>query len=109
MVTAELAACLPVLMVVLAVALTAVSAVAKRARLQDAAREAARAAARGDDTRASALAQQVAPHSRVIIRRTAAEVDAVVTASIHPFGGWLPGMTISERAVAAIEQRGGSP
>ena len=44
MVSAELAAALPVLMLVLAVAVSAVAVVGARVRLQDAAREAARSA-----------------------------------------------------------------
>jgi hypothetical protein len=109
MVTAELAACLPVLMVVLGVALTAVGAVGFRTRLQDAAREAARAAARGDDGAARRLVAQSAPGARLEIRRRAGVVVAVVTGQVRLIGGWLPSMSTSEQAVAAIEPRGGSP
>ena len=55
--TAELATCLPVLVLLLAVELSAVSVAGQRVRMQDAAREAARAAARGDDATARRLAQ----------------------------------------------------
>jgi hypothetical protein len=108
-VTAELAACLPVLVLVLAVALTAVSAVAARARLQDAAREAARAAARGDPAAARRLAEQAAPGAQLSVAADAAEVVVVVHARVHPLAGFLPGMSITERAVAAVEPTGGSP
>lgn len=108
-VTAELAACLPVLVLVLAVALTAVSAVAARARLQDAAREAARAAARGDQPAARRLAGQAAPGARLTLTVDTADVVAVVRATVHPLAGFLPGMSITERAVAAVEPTGGSP
>jgi hypothetical protein len=108
-VTAELAACLPVLMLVLAVALTAVGGVAARTRLQDAAREAARAAARGDRSAALRLATDVAPGARVSLTRDGSDVVAVVRDRVHPFGGWLPALAVSARAVARIEPRGGSP
>jgi hypothetical protein len=109
MVTAELAACLPVLMVVLAVALTAVDAVSLRTRLHDAAAEAARAAARGDDAAARRLVAQAAPGACLAITHRSGVVVAVVTRQVRAFGGWLPSMTATERAVAAIEPRGGSP
>jgi hypothetical protein len=109
MVTAELAACLPVLVLVLAVALTAVSAVGARTRAQDAAREAARAAARGDEAAARLLADRAAPGSRLTLATDAGDVVAVVRLRLHPLGGWLPGPAITERAVAAVEPTGESP
>ncbi|MDT4911252.1 MAG: hypothetical protein QOC66_380 [Pseudonocardiales bacterium] len=109
MVTAELAACLPVLVLILAVALTAVSAVGVRVRVQDAAREAARAAARGDQMAARELAARAAPGAVLTITRDSANVVAVVRGRVHPLGGWLPAVTVTERAVAAIEPQGGSP
>lgn len=109
MVTAELAACLPVLVLVLAVMLTAVSVVAARVRLQDAAREAARATARGDPAAARRLATESAPGSVVHLTRGSGDVVAVVRVRVHPFGGWLPALTITERAVAAVEPTGGAP
>ncbi len=109
MVTAELAACLPVLVLILAVALTAVSAVSARVRLQDAAREAARAAARGDPTTAQRLATSAAPGSHLTLTADAGDVVAVVRATVRPLGGVLPAMSITERAVAAVEPTGASP
>jgi Flp pilus assembly protein TadG len=109
MVTAELAACLPVLMLVLAVALTAVGGVAGRARLQDAARESAREAARGDPAAAHRLVAELAPGAAVTLTRDGSMVVAVVRARVHPLGGWLPGFSISAQAVAEIEPRGGAP
>ncbi len=103
MVTAELAAGLPVLVLVLAVALTAVSAVGARVRLQDAAREAARAAARGDPAVGRQLAGQAAPGARLTLTTGSEVVTAIVRAEIHPLGGWLPTITVTERAVAAAE------
>ena len=103
MVTAELAACLPVLMLVLGVALTAVAVAAARVRTQDAAREAARAAGRGDDPAAHRLAVEVAPGSRLFLARDSSTVVATVRSRVHPLGGWLPPITVTERCVAAVE------
>lgn len=109
MVTAELAAALPVLMLVLAVVLTAVAVVQARVRAQDAAREAARAAARGDSATARRLAAHAAPTGRLTLTESGTELTAVVDIRIRPLGGWLPGFTISERAVAAVEAKAASP
>ena len=108
-VTAELAACLPVLMLILAVSLTAVGGVATRVRLQDAAREAARLAARGDPAAALRVATQVAPGARTTLIRDGPTIVAVVRARVHPLGGWLPALPVSARAVAEIEPRSGAP
>lgn len=109
MVTAELAACLPVLVLVLGVALTAVSVVAARVRLADAASEAARAAARGDPAAARRLAELTAPGARVRLSVAGADVTARADSVVHPFGGWLPSIAVAEQAVAAIEPRAGAP
>ena len=109
MVTAELAACLPVLVLVLGVAISAVAVVAERVRLQDAAREAARAAGRGDRLIALRLAGEAAPGARVTISVGDASVVAVASARVHPLGGWLPSFTVTERCVAAVEPKAASP
>ena len=109
MVTAELAACLPVLVLVLAAALTAVSVVAARVRAQDAAREAARAGARGDVAAAHRLAGESAPGASLQLAASATEVVATVREQVHPLGGWLPAFTVTERAVAAAEPTGRGP
>lgn len=109
MVTAEMAACLPVLVLMLAVALSAVSVAGVRVRAQDAAREAARAAARGDPGQARQLAQRVAPGVTVDITTQGDEVIAMARISVHPVAGWLPSMTVTERAVAAVEPEAASP
>lgn len=103
MVTAELAACLPVLVLLLAVALSAVSVASLRVRAQDAAREAARAAARGDQGTALALARAAAPGAQIRIATTDSEVSAVATVHGHLPVPFLPDVTVSERAVAARE------
>jgi Flp pilus assembly protein TadG len=107
MVTAELAATLPVLMILLAAAVSAVSVAGQRVRAADAAREAARAAARGDAGTARRLAAQAAPGASVTIGVPDDQVTATVRLVVHPLGGWLPAVRIVEHAVAAREP--GSP
>ena len=102
-VTAELALCLPVLVLFLAVVLSAVSVGDTRVRAQDAAREAARAAARGDNTAARELAQPAAPGVELTLTTSGDQVTATVRVSAHLLARWLPAVTVVERAVAAIE------
>lgn len=108
-VTAELATCLPVLVLLLAVVLSAVSVSGVRVRAQDAAREAARAAARGDAAAADRLAQQYAPGAVITIARSAEEVTVVARVRANLLARWLPAVTVTERAVAAIEPTSGVP
>ena len=108
MVTAELAAALPILMILVGVALAAVSVAGQRVRTADAAREAARAAARGDSVAARRLAAEAAPSAAVTISRSGDRVVAQVRLALHPMGGWLPAVQIVERAVAAAEPGGQS-
>jgi Flp pilus assembly protein TadG len=103
MVTAEMAAAMPVLMILLGVALSAVSVAGQRVRAADAAREAARAAARGDPATRSRLAARVAPGAAVSISRSGDQVVASVRVAVHPMGGWLPALHVVEQAVAAAE------
>ena len=109
MATAELAACLPVLMLVLAVALSAVSVAGARVRAQDAAREAARAAARGDAGAAQQLAHREAPGASVSLHTAGTLAVAVIRSTVRPLGGWLPAFSVVEQSVAAVEPKAGSP
>ena len=104
MVTLELAACLPVLVLVLLAALGAIAVAGAQVRATDAAREAARLAARGD-AGAVALARAVAPGARVDIRADGTDVVAVVHLRVALFAGRLPGIEVSASAVAASEPR----
>jgi Flp pilus assembly protein TadG len=109
MATAELAAALPVLMLVLAVAVSAVAVVGARVRLQDAAREVARAAARGDLAAGRALAARDDSTATVQVNRDGAEVVAVARQRVHPLAAWLPSVSLREQAVAAIEPGASAP
>jgi Flp pilus assembly protein TadG len=104
MVTAELAACLPVLVILIFVGLAAVSVADQRVRAQDAAAEVARADARGDTAVAARLFAQTAPRGATYsVRTDAGQVIVTVTVSTQPVGGLFGHYTVTERAVAAIE------
>lgn len=105
MVTAEAAVVLPVLVFVLAAALAAVSVVTAQMRCTDAAREGARAAARGEsDAAVQQIAASSAPDgSGVTVTRNADTATVRVTASVPLFPGLGPAMTVSDSATAALE------
>jgi hypothetical protein len=87
------------LVVVLVLCIGAIAAVAAQIRCIDAAREAARLAARGDPS-AVAVAQRVAPTGAgVAVRSDGGYVTATVTVAATG----LPGLTVSAEAVAAVE------
>jgi len=88
--TAELAVSLPALMLMVFVALTAVASVRTQLECVDAAREAARAAARGESGVDAAAAD-------------GETVRATVSARVHPLGGRLPGFDVGATAVASAE------
>jgi len=105
MVTAETAVVLPVLVFVLAAALAAVSVVTAQMRCTDAAREGARAAARGESSAAVLrIAASSAPDaSTVTVDQDGETVTVQVTASVPLFPGLGPSMTVSDSATAALE------
>jgi hypothetical protein len=110
MVTAELAASLPVLMLILAVAVAAVSIGGARVRAQDAASASARASARGDPASGRRLFAQLAPPgSSLDLTSDSSEVTATVRLDVRPLGGWLGHYTVVERAVAMPEPERPSP
>ena len=101
-VTVELAVALPAIMILLLTGLAAVNAVATNMRCVDAAREAARAEARGEP--GVAAGQRAAPAgANVSVTATGDTVTATVLAVTHPLGGRLPGFTVVATAVAARE------
>ncbi len=105
MVTAETAVVLPVLVFILISALAAVSVVTAQMRCTDAAREGARAAARGEsDAAVSQIAASSAPAgSAVSVSRNGDRVTVAVSASVALFAGLGPSMTVSDDATAALE------
>jgi hypothetical protein len=82
------------------VCLGGLTAIAAQVRCIDAAREAARLSARGDDKSAEAAVRAVAPAGAVLhTRRDGGFVVATVTAT----STLLPGVTVGAKAVAAVE------
>jgi hypothetical protein len=90
------------LVVVLMLCLAGIAAVSMQVRCIDAAREAARLAARGDERSAVAAAHGVAPSGAALqLRRDGDFVVATVTARSN----LLPALRLTATAVAAIEAR----
>ncbi len=93
---------LPALVLMIFIAMTAVTAVLTQLRCVDAAREAARAAARGES--GVAAGRRVAPEgASVAVTEAGGTVRAEVRTRIHPLGGRLPGLEVDATAVAAVE------
>lgn len=100
--TAELAAGLPALMLLLVAGLTAVNAVGTRVACVDAAREAALAAARGEP--GTVAATRYAPDGAEVSVTVAGDrVTATVRAPVRTFGTRLPRLVVAAEAVAAVE------
>jgi hypothetical protein len=96
----EAAFALAALVVVLVFCVSGLTAVSMQVRCVDAAREAARLAARGDDASASSAARRIAPDgAAVVLRRDGGFVVATVTAK----SALLPGVTVAGEAVAVDE------
>jgi Flp pilus assembly protein TadG len=107
--TAELAMVLPILVAVTIGLVWLLSVGAAQIRVVDAARETARAVARGDaDGEAVARGREVAPDgASVTVSRGAGEVRAVASGEVRGPGGifgFLPGVTVRSEAVAAAEE-----
>ncbi len=109
MVTAEAAVALPVLFVVLALAVWALACVSAQLRCVDAARAAARLAARGETPGVVlAAGREAGPRGASISTGRAGEqVVVTVRAEVRPFGGALralPAVSVSARAAALREE-----
>ena len=108
--TAEAAVALPALVVVLGLAVAAVVTLDGELRCVDAARVAARVAARGDSDRAaSRAAAEVAPRGAgVQVAHHGREVRVTVAVTLRA-GRWLPGLPLRARAVAQTEPGTAAP
>ncbi|HEX6968845.1 MAG TPA: TadE family type IV pilus minor pilin [Micromonosporaceae bacterium] len=100
--TAELAAGLPALLLLLFVGLTAINAVTARAQCVDAAREAALAASRGEPGEPAGM-RAAPPGATVSVTGHGDTVVATVRVPVGVFGTRLPRLTVTARAVAAVE------
>ena len=105
MATAELAVVLPTLVLVIAAGLAMVSVVLAQVRCVDAAREAARAAARGESWEVvhSAAVQAAPSGAKVEVGGSHEEVRVTVSARARRVGGLLPAFPVSAEAVALRE------
>jgi len=104
MVTIELAAALPVLVLLMGVGLGAIDVARARVACLDAAREGARAAARADDAAAYDWAMRVAPAgAQVVVSRVGPTVTVDVQAWVHPAGLPQPAVQVRGSATAWIE------
>ena len=108
--TAEAAVALPALLVVLALAVGILVSVGAELRCVDAARAAARVAARGDDDAAARRsAAEVAPRGgNVQVEHRGTQVQVRVSDDLRPFP-LFPPIHVSARAVADIEPRAAQP
>lgn len=107
-VTAEIATALPALVMVVIGAVWVVSVGLTQLRCADAAREAARAAARGDEPAVvSSVAEAAAPDGAVVQVRVERDIVTVeVAARVPPplpFGDHVPAPTVRASAVAVKE------
>lgn len=94
--TAELAASLPAVVLLLLAGLTAVTAVGTQTRCVDAARDVALALSRGEPRPADHLPSGAS----VAVNSSGDRIEVTVTAPV--FVGWRS-LTVSGRAVAAVE------
>ena len=113
MVTAETAVVLPVLLLVLAAAVAAVVVVGSQLRCVDAAREGARAAARGDtaDTVTGLVTRAAPDGARATVGAHGGEggtVTVTVSASVAPLGPLPFRVTVSASATA-VREPGAAP
>jgi Flp pilus assembly protein TadG len=104
-VTVEAALALCSLVTVLALVLAAVSAVAAQLRCVDAAREAARLTARGEQDRAELLARRIAPRGATVAVTVHGD-EILARVSADPVAGLLPGLDVGAEAAAVMEPVG---
>lgn len=107
MVTVEIAVAVIAVVVVAAMMMFCVGVGVAQVRTQEAARTAAREAARGEsDAVVRQAAQRNSPGASVRINRRSDEIEVVVSRRIEPLGSIsLPGVTVASRSVAAREPR----
>lgn len=109
MVTVELVAVLPVLLLVTGVLLSAILLVGQRIRVQDAAAEAARLYARGDTAHAREAVASLASGATVEVSRSGPDVRVRVSCPVPAFARWLPGASVTGTAVSVLEPTGQGP
>ncbi|MEU0563894.1 TadE family type IV pilus minor pilin [Nonomuraea sp. NPDC005983] len=111
-ITAETAAVLPALMIVLAAALWAIQAVGAQLECVDAARTAARAAARGEplDQVRALVHSATRPEAHVDVSRTPDSTTVEISLDVRPaWGASLPAVRVTASATAATENDTSAP
>jgi len=104
-VTVEAAIAMAAFVLLLAMALGGTAAMADQVRCVDAAREAARLTARGEQEAAHAAAKRIAPkNAEVTITMNGEHIEVQVEAT--PAGGLLPGVHLHAEAFAVREPDG---
>lgn len=108
-VTAELALGLPLVLAITVGLVWLLAAASAQIRVVDAARESARSVARGDsEASARAVASNIAPDgSTISVVINDGQVAVTASADVAGPGGmfdFLPGVTVSSRAVAVMEE-----
>jgi Flp pilus assembly protein TadG len=103
--TAETALALPALVVLVAAGMTAIMVGSAQLRCIDAAREAARAVARGEPAgRVREIANQAAPTgARTDIATTGDLITVTTSAEVHPISGLLPAIVVRGRVITLAE------
>lgn len=99
--TVEAAIGLSALVVVMALCVAGLAAMVAQVRATDAAGEAARLAARGDEAAARAVVERLAPSGSELQLSGTALITAQVVAP--PLGGLLPGLRLGATAIAMRE------
>ncbi len=104
-VTVEAAIAMAAFVLILGMALGGTSAMADQVRCVDAAREAARLTARGQQDEAEVAAKRIAPqNAEVTITMNGEQIEVHVNAT--PVGGLLPGIRLHASAFAVREPGG---
>lgn len=109
MASVEMAAALPVLMILVFTGLYAVRVVDARGQCVDAAREVARAAARGDGGATARGRTVIGSGASVSVSVVGDTVISRVSVQVHPGSSRLPAVTVVETATAAVEPGTGLP
>lgn len=100
--TVEAALAVCAVVAVLAMALAGAATVLAQIRCTDAAREAARLVARGDQGAAEQAARRIAPSGADVVISVQGD-EVVVQVSARPGDGLLPGLAARAEAVAVLE------
>jgi len=99
----EAALAVAALVAVFVLCVGGLAAISAQVRCVDAAREAARLAARGDDASAAVAVHAIAPRSAVLRMRRDGDFVVATVAVVAPL---VPGLTLGADAIAVIEPVG---